>query len=118
MRCLITGATGHIGNVLVRELYKRNYDISIFVLPSDDISIFDEINIRIIRGDIRNHEQVSEAIENMDLVFHLAGIINIGSTNKNMMWDVNVNGTGNVIQACKKHAVKAFDLHKFRTCNP
>ncbi len=106
MRCLVTGATGHIGYVLVHELYKRNYDISIFVLPNDDISIFHELNINVIRGDIRNVDQVNEAISKIDLVFHLAGIIDIGTTNKKMMWDVNVNGTNNVIQACKNHSVK------------
>ena len=106
MRCLITGATGHIGYVLVRELYKRNYDISIFVLPSDDVSIFDEINVHTIRGDIRNTEQVNVAITNKDLVFHLAGIIDIGTTSKKKMWEVNVNGTNNVIKACREHKIK------------
>lgn len=105
MRCLITGATGHIGYVLVHELYKRNYDISIFVLPSDDISIFDDVSVDIIRGDIRNIAEVNSAIKDNDIVFHLAGIINIGSSNKKKMWEVNVNGTDNVIKACRKYSI-------------
>lgn len=42
---LITGATGHIGNILVKKLYELGEKIRIFVLPNDDVSIFDVMNI-------------------------------------------------------------------------
>lgn len=41
MKCVVTGATGHIGNVLVRNLYQHGYDITAVVLPSDDISMIE-----------------------------------------------------------------------------
>lgn len=106
MKCLVTGATGHIGNVLVRELLEHCYDVSVFVLPTDDLSIFEDLNVKIITGDICNSEDVEAAVLASDIIFHLAGIIDIGSASKKRMQEVNVGGMQNIINACKKYPGK------------
>ena len=39
-------------------------------------------------------------------VYHLAGVIEINKGNEDMTWKVNVDGTKNVVEACKKCGVK------------
>lgn len=35
MKCIVTGATGHIGCALIKELCKNGYDVTAFILPGD-----------------------------------------------------------------------------------
>lgn len=104
MKCIVTGATGHIGNVLVRELVKRGYDTSAFVLESDKMP--EGIDVPIVHGDVRDLNSLVNAFQGMDVVFHLAGIIEIGSGNKKLVHMVNVEGSKNVVEACKIAKVK------------
>ena len=75
MRCVVTGATGHIGNVLVRKLYKKGYEVVVFVLRNDNIDMFKELNIEYKYGDVNDIESLENAFSGADVVFHLAGII-------------------------------------------
>ena len=106
MRCVVTGATGHIGNVLVRKLYERGYEVVVFVLKNDNIDIFKGLNIEYKYGDVNDIESLENAFLGADVVFHLAGIIEIGNGNKSRMYKVNVEGTKNVVDVCKKVGVK------------
>lgn len=49
---------------------------------------------------------LKKAFEGADVVYHLAGVIEINKGNEDMTWKVNVDGTKNVVEACKKCGVK------------
>ncbi|MEF9863795.1 MAG: NAD-dependent epimerase/dehydratase family protein [Christensenellaceae bacterium] len=106
MKCIITGATGHIGNTLTKKLCEAGNDVSAFVLPNEDTSCLKDTNAKLIYGDIRNESDVLKAFSGCDVVFHLAGIIAIDSGQKRIMDDVNINGVKNVISACSKLHIK------------
>lgn len=103
---LVTGATGHIGNVLVRKLLQKGYHVKTFVLEKENIEHIEALGIEILYGDVRNIESLKKAFEQIDVVFHLAGIIEIGSANKKKMEEVNIEGTKNIVKACKAMNVK------------
>lgn len=106
---VITGATGHIGNTLTRELSKiPNAKIKLLVLPNEDISIFDDLNVEIKYGNILDLEFLKREISENDVVFHLAGIIDISSENKDLVYNVNVQGTKNIASVCLERKVKKF----------
>ena len=108
---LITGAGGHIGNVLVKHLYRKGHrDLRLFVQPKEDISYIEKYASEIVRGDIRDYFAVSAAVRGCDNVFHLAGLVQISGVNKKLVFDVNVGGTINVINACLEKKVKRL-LH-------
>ena len=49
-KCVVTGATGHIGNVLIKELIQKNYEVTAFVLEGEDITFLKEFpNVASIR---------------------------------------------------------------------
>jgi dihydroflavonol-4-reductase len=104
---LITGAGGHIGNVLVKLLYFRGHrDLRLFVQENEDISYIEKYAKEVVRGDIRDPFAVSAAVRGCEYVFHLAGLVQISGMRKKLIFDINVGGTRNVVQACLEKGVK------------
>jgi dihydroflavonol-4-reductase len=99
---LVTGATGHIGNVLVHRLVERypGETIRIMVYPHEKLDMFDQLKLELFFGDVRQAADVSRAVAGSRLVFHLAGLIDTAPRFPQLMHDVNVGGTGHVIDAC------------------
>lgn len=102
---LITGASGHIGNVLVRLLYEKGYrDLRLLVYKSD-IKYLEPYVKEIVRGDVRDPEAVSKAVAGCSDVFHVAGMIQVASGFKKQLGEINAVGTRNVLRACLEHGV-------------
>jgi dihydroflavonol-4-reductase len=115
---LITGGTGHIGNVLVRTLVNNGEDVRVLVLPDEDLTPFDGLDVEIFRGNILNLESIKPAFKGIDFVFHLAGIISIMPGKDQLVHDVNVNGTKNVVACAVEAGVKKLihtsSIHAFK----
>jgi dihydroflavonol-4-reductase len=108
---LVTGAGGHIGNVLVKHLYSKGLrDLRLFVQENEDVSHIQKYAKEIVRGDIRDSYAVSSAVRGCEHVFHLAGLVQISGIHKKIIFDINVGGTKNVVQACLEKGVKRL-LH-------
>ncbi len=104
---VITGATGHIGNVLVRELSSRGERVRALVLPSESRRALDGIaGVEIVIGDVTDAESLKAAFAGADLVYHLAGIVTIMPRMSAVLEKVNVGGVRNVIDACRASGVK------------
>lgn len=103
---LVTGATGHIGNVLVRSLYDRHEKIRAMIVPGEDTSPLDGLDVEIVEADVLDYRSLLKAFEHVDVVYHLAGIISILPGKDNMLQAVNVIGTRNVIQAARSSGVR------------
>ena len=101
---VVTGATGHVGYALVKELEARGENFRILIRK--DSKIFDGINCERVFGDVTDPASLEKAFEGADVVYHLAGVIEINKGNEDMTWKVNVDGTKNVVEACKKCGVK------------
>lgn len=105
MKYFITGATGHIGNVLIRELYKQGHQLTALVLPNEKNINIIEPYTNIVYGDITDKSFLKEKIQGYDCVFHLAGIVDIGTGKKKKIYQVNVEGTKNIISACQENNI-------------
>ena len=105
---LVTGAAGHIGNVLVRELLSDGRQIRALILPGEDTSSLDGLDIDFAEGNVLDTLSLDQAMEGIDIVFHLAGVISIMPGHNEWMRKVNVGGTTNVLQAAKKAGVTRF----------
>ncbi len=102
---LVTGAAGHIGNVLVRELTSEGRRVCALILPGEDISSLDGLDIELAEGNVLDPLSLDKAMEGVDIVFHLAGVISIMPGHNELMRKVNVDGTKNVLRAAKKAGV-------------
>jgi dihydroflavonol-4-reductase len=103
---VVTGATGHIGNVLVRSLLERQQMVCVLVLPGDNLRSLAGLDIKIINGDITDSASLERAFIGADTVFHLAGIVSIMPGMKNILERVNIEGTQKVVDACRKTGVR------------
>ena len=103
---VVTGATGHIGNVLIRELITRRQIVRALVMPSDDYRPLTSLEVEIVRGDVTDLKSLESAFGGADIVFHLAGIVTIMPSMKNVLERVNVEGVRNVAEACCASGVR------------
>lgn len=102
--CAVTGGKGFVGYALVKEL---NYlGDRIKLLLRSDSEIFDNINCEKIFGDLNNIKDLENCFEGADVVFHIAGLVDISGKKTEKLWQVNFEGTKNVVAACKKCGVK------------
>ena len=102
---VVTGATGHIGNVLVRELVARKKTVRALVMPDDDCRPLTGLEVEIVRGDVTDRKSLEAAFGGADVVFHLAGIVTIMPSMKKALERVNVAGVLNVAEACRASGV-------------
>ncbi len=103
---IVTGATGHIGNVLVRQLLAKGEDVRVLIHNSEDITPVFGLNIDMVKGNVCDISSLLAAFNGCDIVYHLAGVISIMPGNNKMLYEVNTAGTQNVVDACLKAGIK------------
>ena len=110
-KILVTGGAGFIGSNLVEELLKKDYAVTI--LDNFDSgymkNLFDfKDQINVINGDIRDSNLVDKLVQNTSCVFHLAAMVSVSESVKDpdSCFDINVEGSLNVIDACQKYNSK------------
>jgi nucleoside-diphosphate-sugar epimerase len=99
---LITGGAGNLGRSLAFALKDRDVGLRLLDLPSCDFSFCEDWpNARGIPADILQPDSLREALEGVDLVYHLAAILPPASErNRELTFRVNVEGTRNLVDAC------------------
>ncbi|MDW7739538.1 MAG: NAD-dependent epimerase/dehydratase family protein [Bacillota bacterium] len=115
---LITGATGHLGNVLVRELINSGEKVRVFVLPGEPLKALEGMLVEVVVGNILDCNALKQAMQGIDQVYHLAGVIAIRPGMEEMMQQVNVEGARNVAEVALECGVKRLvhvsSVHAFR----
>ena len=101
----LTGATGHLGNVLVRQLLSRGERVRAVIPPFEDTTSLEGLELDRVEGDVLNVDSLIPAFEKADVVYHLAAILYVPPRKKERQYQVNVNGTRHVVEACLKCGV-------------
>jgi nucleoside-diphosphate-sugar epimerase len=113
MKYLVTGGAGFIGSNIVDELLKRNHQVTVL----DDLSSGKRANlqhvldrIHFLEGTVTNLQTVQQACEGMDYILHLAARTSVPRSVKDPLESnrVNIDGTLNVLVACRDAKVKRF----------
>ncbi len=103
---IVTGATGCIGNVLVRTLLKKDRRVRTLVRRTSDLSAIEGLDVEKAIGDVLDFDSLVEAFNGVDTVYHLAGIVTIMPGDRKLIRRNNLEGTINVINACLKCGVR------------
>lgn len=104
MKIIITGCTGFVGGFLLNHLIEDNRVQKIYCIARSDLKINSK-KIYTIKKDIRDNSLINLGNCNADVLIHIAGA-QYHSSNAKEIYDVNVNGTKNIISFCKKNGVK------------
>jgi len=99
---LVTGATGHVGNVLVRKLLERGKKVRALILSGESRESIHGLDVEAVEGDILNFNSLFKSMQGVRGVFHLAGVISIMPGPNPFVRKVNVEGTRNILRAAKE----------------
>ncbi len=100
MKVAVTGASGHIGSNLVRELIRKGHQVR--VLYHEDNRGFEGLPVEAIQGSMNDQDALTRLVTGTDIVFHLAAQISINGKNDKRLLDKNIEGTRNIIEAIRR----------------
>ncbi|HEV2583135.1 MAG TPA: NAD-dependent epimerase/dehydratase family protein [Ktedonobacteraceae bacterium] len=114
MRVLITGATGLLGGHLIKELQQRGEEIRALVLPVENADKLKAQGVEVARGDITDASTLGAAVNDVELVFHLAAMMGVWRPLADYRL-VNVTGSENLYRAAQKAGVRRY-VHTSSHC--
>jgi dihydroflavonol-4-reductase len=103
---LVTGATGFVGNNVVRLLVARGQPVRVLVRESPDARPLSGLPLEIVRGDVRDRSAVERAVRGVNGVVHAAGMVHIGWKRHEEQQAINVEGTRNITHAARHAAAR------------
>lgn len=114
---VVTGATGHVGNVLIRELTAAGERVRAMVLPNDDCRSLAGLDVERVAGNVLDPASLERVMTGADTVYNLAGVISILPGAEALMRKVNVEGVRNTAQAALRAGVRRMvhvsSIHAF-----
>lgn len=117
MLTAVTGASGHIGGNVVRELLKKGRKVRA-VIGKDDRAVRG-LDVEIVSADIADIDSLLKAFKGADSVYHLAGVISVDGDKDGSVRKANVAGVQNIINACIKsgtsNLVHFSSIHAYST---
>ena len=114
MNILVTGGAGYVGTTLLPLLLEKGHKVrvldSLLFGGAPLLPFFSNPNFDFVGGDIRNVDDVRHAIENQDIIIHLAAIVGYPACRKepSIAEAVNIGGTDNLIKEVSKNQVVVF----------
>ena len=111
MKILVTGGAGFIGSHIVEYLVQRGDNVIVLDnLSNGRMQNLSKVtnDINFVNGDVRDYNLVEQLVKDVDSVFHEAALVSVPESFKmqNEYFDVNVNGTENILKLAKEYGFK------------
>lgn len=104
---LVTGASGFLGSAICRQLAERGERVRALVLPGDKAATYLPESIEICFGDLCDQKSIEEffriSTDYKIIVIHSASIVTVNPDFNPKVMEVNVRGTENIIEQCRRH---------------
>lgn len=104
----VTGANGLLGSFIIRELIHQNLPFVAFKRPDSDVTLLSDVAASITwrNASVTDAVTLEEGLEGVSQVIHAAAIVSFDPRDKRKMFDTNVDGTRNVVNACLAKNIK------------
>ena len=106
MLACVTGGTGFVGSHIVRVLLKDGHSVRVLHRQSSKLDVLQGLDYASAIGDVTDYASLVAAFEGCDWVFHVAAVADYWRADVDWMFEVNVEGTGKVLEAAKEVGVK------------
>src|SRR5499427_5961545 len=107
-KTLVTGAAGFLGSHLTRQLIARGTDVRVLLRPSSSNRAIADLPLEYITGDLRDATSLDRAMLGVQRVFHVAADYRLWSKRSQDIYDSNVGGTKNLLEAARRVGVEQF----------
>ncbi|MDI6696585.1 MAG: SDR family NAD(P)-dependent oxidoreductase [Anaerolineales bacterium] len=104
-RALVTGGTGFIGSNIALRLIERGWEVRILERPGASRILLEGGPFEFVTGDVLDPDSLPRAMKGIDVVFHAAGVVDYWRQGVERMYQVNIEGTRNVMEAALKARV-------------
>jgi dihydroflavonol-4-reductase len=112
----VTGANGHVGANLCRELLHKGHNVR--ALSHNHDQALRSLPIEIVKGDMLDLNSLLRLTDGAEVIFHLAARISISGDPDGMVGRINHEGTRNILKAARQCNIKRFihfsSIHAFR----
>lgn len=103
---MLTGGTGYLGHAIALEAACDNHQVVALVRSLNSPFIPAHPNIRLIKGDITDTASIDAAVDGCDAIIHCAAMAKLWTRQRDLMYEVNVAGTRNILQSALEHRVR------------
>jgi dihydroflavonol-4-reductase len=108
MTTLVTGASGFLGSHVARQLVARGEDVRVMMRPLSTNRAIADLSLEYVTGDLRDPGSVARATRGVKRVFHVAADYRLWAKRKEDIYDSNVGGTKNLLEAAARDGVEQF----------
>jgi len=108
MTTLVTGATGFVGSHVARQLVASGDRVRVLTRRESSTALLDGLEVEFYEGDLRNASTLSSAMEGVRHVFHVAADYRLWARDPREIYDSNVTGTRNLLDAARRGNVERF----------
>ena len=108
MTTLVTGASGFLGSHVARQLVARGEDVRVIMRPSSTNRAVADLSLEYVTGDLRDPASVVRAMQGAKRVFHVAADYRLWARRKQDIYDSNVGGTKNLLDAAMRAGIERF----------
>lgn len=104
---LVTGGCGFLGSSIVRSVLERKPErVRVLALPGEPTDNIQGLDVEVVHGDVRRREDCERAVEGIDTVFHPAAVYKAYMPDPTAMYEVNLRGTFNMLEAARRAGVQ------------
>lgn len=104
---LVTGANGHLGNNLVRLLIEKGFSVRASVRSIKNKEPFAGLNCEVVQADITDKQSLRNALQGVETFYAVGAAFKLWAKDpKKEIYDVNLTGTKNMIEAAAEAGVK------------
>lgn len=98
MKYFLTGATGFVGGKLAQMLRKEGHEVIALVRNPAAAGALEGMGVKVAKGDVTEKESMRAPMQGCDGVYHVAGWYKLGQRDNSAGWQINVEGTRNVLE--------------------
>ncbi len=106
MKIAVTGASGHIGYSICKELLSQGFEVKALVRQLQTLPT--SLQLEEILGDVMDTDSLHHLLTDCQAVIHTAGIIDLDYKHSQIMYNINVQGSKNVVDIAKEKGIKRF----------
>jgi len=108
LKVLVTGGTGFAGSHLVSRLVKKGEFVRALVRKNSNIDYLKKLDLELCVGDVTDKSSIKAALKGVNVVYHIAALFRQARFPDKVYWQVNVQGTQNMLEASYEEGVKRF----------